>query len=164
MTDLKFIEYIETSLGTIEIAASDTAVGRIHFMKEGEVQQKSSRNAIASEMAKQLKAYFEGDLQKFEIPFYQDGTPFQQSVWEQLLTIPYGETISYLELAHKINNPKSIRAVGTTNGKNQLAILVPCHRVIGSNGKLTGYASGLWRKRLLLDHEMKVAKKVLTLF
>lgn len=164
MAEFNFTEYIESPAGTIEIAATEKAICKIHFMKQGEARKVVSKNAISSEMTRQLNAYFEGKLQKFDIPFFQEGTTFQQSVWKQLLTIPYGETISYLDLAQKINNPKSIRAVGTTNGKNQMAILIPCHRVIGSDGKLTGYAGGLWRKRRLLDHEMKVAKKVLTLF
>jgi len=164
LAEFNFTEYIESPAGTIEIAATEKAICKIHFMKQGEARKVVSKNAISSEMTRQLNAYFEGKLQKFDIPFFQEGTTFQQSVWKQLLTIPYGETISYLDLAQKINNPKSIRAVGTTNGKNQMAILIPCHRVIGSDGKLTGYAGGLWRKRRLLDHEMKVAKKVLTLF
>jgi methylated-DNA-[protein]-cysteine S-methyltransferase len=103
----------------------------------------------------ELEAYFGGSRQAFNFPMQQRGTDFQQTVWQQLLSIPYGSTISYLQLAKQINNPKSIRAVGTANGSNHLPIVVPCHRVIGSNGSLTGFGGGIWRKKWLLEHEWK---------
>ena len=103
--------------------------------------------------AQQLEEYFNKERKVFDLPIQQPGTAFQQLVWQHLTTIPFGETITYLALAKRIGNVKSIRAVGTTNGKNALAIVVPCHRVIGANGVLTGYAGGLWRKQWLLDHE-----------
>lgn len=112
----------------------------------------------------QLDEYFAGNRKNFDLPIYQDGTAFQKNVWNALTNIPYGQTISYLELAKRINNIKAIRAVGTTNGSNNIAIIVPCHRVIGSNGNLTGYGGGLWRKKWLLDHEAKHANGVQTLF
>lgn len=112
----------------------------------------------------QLCEYFAGNRSKFDIPISQKGTPFQEKVWEALLHIPYGRTVSYLELSKRIGDVKAIRAVGTTNGKNQVAIIVPCHRVIGSNGDLTGYAGELWRKRWLLEHEAKWSGGVQTLF
>lgn len=112
----------------------------------------------------QLDEYFAGNRKNFDLPIYQEGTAFQKSVWNALTNIPYGQTISYLELAKRINNIKAIRAVGTTNGSNNNAIIVPCHRVIGSNGNLTGYGGGLWRKKWLLDHEAKHANGVQTLF
>ena len=98
------------------------------------------------------------------MPVYQDGTDFQQIVWNELLGIPYGKTISYQTLSKKIGDVKAIRAVGATNGKNKIAVIVPCHRVIGSHGDLTGYAAGLWRKKWLLEHELKIAHGVQTLF
>lgn len=101
----------------------------------------------------QLDEYFNGKRKDFSFPTYQEGTDFQKAVWAQLLTIPYGKTISYADLSKKMGDIKKIRAIGTTNGKNNLAIVVPCHRVIGSNNHLTGYAGGLWRKQWLLDHE-----------
>ena len=101
---------------------------------------------------------------QFSVPVAQTGSDFQQGVWAELLKIPFGETISYLELSKRIGDVKAIRAVGTTNGKNQIAIIVPCHRVIGSNGTLTGYAGGLWRKQWLLEHEMKIKHGVRMLF
>ena len=101
----------------------------------------------------QLRAYFAGSLQTFGLPLAPQGTRFQQAVWEALQAIPYGETITYAELAQWIGRPSAVRAVGAANGKNPLPIVVPCHRVIGSNGTLTGYAGGVHLKAALLDHE-----------
>ena len=101
----------------------------------------------------QLQEFFEGERTTFEIPLSTDGTDFQQLVWNELRRIPFGETITYGELARRIDRPKAIRAVGSANGQNRISIVIPCHRVIGSNGTLTGYAGGLDMKRKLLDHE-----------
>ncbi|MBS1531803.1 MAG: methylated-DNA--[protein]-cysteine S-methyltransferase [Bacteroidetes bacterium] len=108
------------------------------------------------EAAKQLDEYFAGTRREFTFPIKQPGSGFQQEVWDCLLKIPYGKTISYLQQSKIMNNPLAIRAIASTNGKNDLAIVVPCHRVIGSDGSLTGYAGGLWRKKWLLEHEAKV--------
>jgi methylated-DNA-[protein]-cysteine S-methyltransferase len=112
----------------------------------------------------QLQEYFAGKRKDFSIPTQQDGTDFMQEVWENVSDIPFGKTASYLDLAKLAGDEKLTRAVGTANGKNQLAILVPCHRVIGSSGKLTGYAWGLSRKQWLLDHEAKVNNTYAKLF
>ncbi|WP_416666490.1 methylated-DNA--[protein]-cysteine S-methyltransferase [Egbenema bharatensis] len=101
----------------------------------------------------QLSAYFAGTLTEFDLPLQLQGTPFQQRVWAALQTIPYGSTLSYGELAQKIGQPKASRAVGLANGRNPVSIIVPCHRVIGANGKLTGYGGGVERKQWLLNHE-----------
>jgi methylated-DNA-[protein]-cysteine S-methyltransferase len=101
----------------------------------------------------QLGAYFEGDLQTFDLPLHMAGTPFQKQVWQGLLAIPYGTTISYAELARRIGRPGASRAVGAANGRNPIGIIVPCHRVIGANGTLTGYGGGLDRKEWLISHE-----------
>jgi methylated-DNA-[protein]-cysteine S-methyltransferase len=101
----------------------------------------------------QLAEYFRGERQQFELPLAPRGTTFQQQVWEQLKTIPFGKTASYLQVARAISGEKAIRAVGAANGRNPLCLVVPCHRVIGSDGSLTGYAGGLWRKEWLLRHE-----------
>jgi methylated-DNA-[protein]-cysteine S-methyltransferase len=101
----------------------------------------------------QLDAYFAGELEAFDLPLAPHGTPFQQRVWDELTRIPYGETISYLELALRLGDRKLVRAVGTANGRNPLSVIVPCHRVIGSDGTLVGYGGGLERKRWLLEHE-----------
>ena len=106
-----------------------------------------------AEMIGELRAYFAGELKEFTVRLHLDGTPFQHSVWEQLRKIPYGETRSYGELADALGNPKASRAVGLANGKNPLGIIVPCHRVVGADGSLTGYGGGLERKRRLLDFE-----------
>ncbi|MBA4861957.1 methylated-DNA--[protein]-cysteine S-methyltransferase [Streptomyces sp. PSKA54] len=106
-----------------------------------------------AEIATQLKAYFAGELKEFTLPLQLHGTPFQRTVWEQLRKIPYGETRSYGELAHELGNPKASRAVGLANGRNPVGIIVPCHRVVGADGSLTGYGGGLERKQQLLDFE-----------
>lgn len=101
-----------------------------------------------------------GTRKVFDLPFLPEGTTFQKSVWDKLNNIPYGKTTSYLRIAQQLNNVKAIRAVGTSNGKNPIAIVIPCHRVIGSNGTLTGYAGGLWRKDWLLKHEQQFGSNV----
>lgn len=105
----------------------------------------------------QLDEYFAGTRTVFELPVKQPGTSFQQLVWQQLQQIPYGATITYAHQANQMNSPLAIRAIASANGKNNLWVVVPCHRVIGSNGSLTGYAGGLWRKQWLLRHEAKIA-------
>ena len=108
-----------------------------------------------AEVARQLKAYFAGELENFDLSLSPHGTPFQQRVWSELQKIPYGKTISYGELARRIGNPKASRAVGLANGSNPISIVIPCHRVIGSNGKLTGYGGGLPIKEKLLALERR---------
>lgn len=106
--------------------------------------------------ARQLDEYFAGERLEFDFPFRQKGSDFQQSVWKHLCDISYGKTISYAQLSKRMNNPLAIRAIASANGKNSLWIVVPCHRVIGSDGNLTGYAGGLWRKQWLLEHEARI--------
>jgi methylated-DNA-[protein]-cysteine S-methyltransferase len=112
-------------------------------------------NPVLEKAIMQIDEYFKGDRKDFDLKITLDGTNFQEKTWNQLLIISYGETISYKELAIKIGNEKAVRAVGSANGKNNISIIVPCHRVIGSNGSLTGYAGGLERKQWLLEHEKK---------
>ena len=112
----------------------------------------------------ELIEYFQNRRKIFDVPVYQEGTTFQQKVWNELLNIPFGKTISYLTLAKRLGDPKVIRAAASTNGKNKIAIIVPCHRVIGSNNDLVGYGGGLWRKKFLLDMETKLIYGVQTLF
>jgi methylated-DNA-[protein]-cysteine S-methyltransferase len=109
--------------------------------------------------ARQFDEYFAGTRKEFNLITDPKGTPFQESVWKELLNIPYGFTISYLELSRRLNHEKAIRAVGSANGKNPINIIIPCHRVIGMDGSLTGYGGGLWRKKWLLEHEAKYAGK-----
>jgi methylated-DNA-[protein]-cysteine S-methyltransferase len=115
------------------------------------------------EARSQLRAYFAEELKQFKLPLAPQGTEFQQSVWRELLNIPYGQTISYGELACRLGKPSASRAVGLANGRNPLSIVVPCHRVVGSNGSLTGYGGGLARKRWLLDHERGVPRSWLVM-
>jgi methylated-DNA-[protein]-cysteine S-methyltransferase len=113
---------------------------------------------ILSECVRQLEEYFNGQRFGFDLPIRQEGTDFQQSVWAALTDIPFGSTVSYSDLARSSGCPKSVRAVGAANGQNKVWIIVPCHRVIGADGSLTGYAGGIERKRLLLAHEAQVAR------
>jgi AraC family transcriptional regulator of adaptative response/methylated-DNA-[protein]-cysteine methyltransferase len=110
-------------------------------------------NQYTRELCAQVAAYFAGDLREFTVPLAPKGTPFQEKVWAALRTIPYGETRSYADLAKQVGNPAAVRAVAKANGDNRISILIPCHRVIGSDGKLTGYGGGVWRKRALLQRE-----------
>ncbi len=112
----------------------------------------------------ELIQYFNGDRRTFEVPVYQSGSPFQEKVWNELLRIEFGKTISYLELSRRLGDTRAIRAAASANGRNNIAIIVPCHRVIGSNQKLVGYGGGLWRKKFLLDLEAKHAHGLQTLF
>jgi len=113
---------------------------------------------LLQEAKRQLTAYFDGTLKEFDVPLAMRGTPFQLRVWEELVRIPYGTTMSYGELARRVGNPNASRAVGLANGRNPISIIVPCHRVIGSDGKLTGYGGGLPRKSALLAFESAVLR------
>ena len=146
-------------VGPLLLAADDVGLRRIIFMNGRDRAQPSpdwvlDRSAFA-ETIRQLKAYFSGELEAFDLPLAPEGTPFQLQVWRQLCEIPYGETISYGELARRIGNFKASRAVGLANGANPIPIIIPCHRVIGSNGKLTGYGGGLPIKEKLLALERR---------
>lgn len=114
---------------------------------------KPEETSALNQLKTELSEYFSGKRKDFDVPVYMMGTEFQKKVWEILLKIPYGETKSYLEQSNIFGNPKAIRAVASANGKNKIAIIIPCHRVIGKNGMLTGYAGGLWRKEKLLELE-----------
>lgn len=152
--------YLETPIGTLLIAGDDEAVRRIEFPKNGKPARseagwrESSRGPIA-EAVRQLREYFAGKREQFDLPLLPEGTEFQRGVWRRLQEIPYGETISYGELAKRVGNPKASRAVGAANGQNPIPIVIPCHRVIGANGKLTGFGGGLPIKEALLTLESK---------
>lgn len=145
---------IPSPLGHIRITATHEQVSEISFIGEAEALQPAG-TALLQTAATQLQEYFAGTRTEFSFPFGQQGTPFQQRVWAGLLDIPFGKTISYKTMAIRLGDEKCIRAAGTANGKNQLAIVVPCHRVVGTNGALVGYAGELWRKQWLLEHEAK---------
>ena len=152
--------YLETPIGTLLIAGDEEAVRRIDFPKKGKPAKpeaswrESSRGPVA-EAVRQLREYFVGKREQFDLPLAPEGTEFQRGVWRRLQDIPYGETISYGELAKRVGNPKASRAVGAANGQNPIPIVIPCHRVIGANGKLTGFGGGLPIKEALLELESR---------
>ncbi len=144
-------QLLQTPIGWLNIVADKSAVIAIEF--DADPAGSEAPNTISLQCCKQLEAYFNGDIQDFDVPLKMNGTDFQRQVWQALNNVPYGETCSYADIANRIGNPKAVRAVGAANGKNPIPIIVPCHRVIGSSGKLTGYAGGLDLKVWLLEHE-----------
>lgn len=150
-TDPHFIEYLPCKFGILQVCADQIGVTSISFIKDR--SQATKLNPHTQQATKQLAEYFAGHRTAFELSLNAKGTTFQQQVWQQLVTIPYGQTCSYADIASAIDNPKAVRAVGAANGRNPLTIVVPCHRVIGSNGSLTGYAWGTSIKAGLLELE-----------
>lgn len=142
-------------VGLLNIQCSDEHVTGVLFSGEQKENTTNDTHHLLQECKAQLDAYFSGKRNYFDLPLQQDGTAFQQKVWGLLVQIPFGKTISYNQLALQHGDLRAIRAVASANGKNNIAIIVPCHRVIGSNQSLTGYAGGLWRKKWLLEHEDK---------
>lgn len=143
--------YIKTPLGITQITGDENGIAVISVSDEGVVS--ADIPFVLQEAVTQLNDYFEGKRTSFDFKLNPRGTEFQQKVWKGLLEIPFGKTMSYLDLSKKLGDVKAIRAVASANGKNPLWIVVPCHRVIGTDGSLTGYAGGLWRKKWLLEHE-----------
>ena len=158
-----FTSYLQTPVGILEIKADENNITSILFL-DNPVFETESTNSIIETGKKQLAEYFSEARKEFDLPLSLHGTDFQNRVWRQLQTIPFGKTISYLQMAKNLGDVKAIRAAASANGKNPFAIVVPCHRVVGSNNDLVGYAGGLWRKRWLLDHEQKVENGVRSLF
>ncbi len=161
--------YYQSPIGLLKINIHNGFIDEVNFYdKENGIITEEVVSAedgnVLKKCSQQLDEYFAGKRMQFDFPIRQEGTPFQQKVWDELINIPFGKTISYLALSERIGNVKSIRAVGAANGRNNISIAVPCHRVIGSNGSLTGYAGGLWRKQWLLEHENKYANGVNLLF
>ena len=147
---------LESPLGRLLLAAEDGALTLLWMspLPEREQGAVDPRNrTVLAAAGEQLDAYFAGELTTFDLPLAPRGTPFQQRVWAALVEIPFGETISYGSLATRLGRPAAARAVGLANGSNPISIIIPCHRVIGSDGRLTGYGGGIDRKAWLLDHE-----------
>jgi len=143
--------FINSPLGITKIEGDENGISVISVLSEGDVSVEiplELKDAVT-----QLQDYFEGKRTDFDFKLNPKGTDFQQKVWQELLNIPFGKTMSYMDLSKKLGDVKAIRAVASANGKNPLWIVVPCHRVIGTDGSLTGYAGGLWRKKWLLEHE-----------
>jgi methylated-DNA-[protein]-cysteine S-methyltransferase len=150
-----FYAHWESPVGALTLAGDESGLRQLLFRARPPEPDWIEDRAAMAEAVRQLHAYFGGELEAFDLVLAPKGTPFQLSVWKRLCEIPFGETISYGELARRIGNPKACRAVGLANGLNPIAIIVPCHRVIGSNGKLTGYGGGLPIKEKLLALERK---------
>lgn len=152
-------------MGLLRISGTDTFISEVSFRDQAEDEIISPElPPLLIQCTEQLIQYFQGERRVFELPLVQPGTAFQQEVWNELLLIPYGKTISYLDQARRLGDSKAIRAVANANGRNNIAIIVPCHRVIGADRSLTGYGGGLWRKKWLLEHEMHRMYGVQTLF
>ena len=158
--------YYHSPVGLLKISGTKDYISEVTFHgdKEKTVVDEKNVPEMLFNCIEQLIQYFNGERRVFELPLNQLGTAFQNDVWSLLTQIPFGKTISYLDLARQTGDTKATRAVANANGRNNIAIIVPCHRVIGSSGELTGYAGGLWRKKWLLDLEKKVAHGVQTLF
>ena len=151
---------IQTPLGNAKISGEANGISSIKITEENTEITTKIPEAFKLVVA-QLQEYFDGKRTSFSFPINPKGTEFQRKVWNELLQIPFGTTCSYLELSKKIGDAKAVRAVAAANGKNPLWIAIPCHRVIGSDGSLTGYAGGLWRKKWLLSHENPVKQETL---
>lgn len=148
----EFKAYYKSPVGWLVIEANEKAVTRVEFADKID-DQKIHPNIHTVECVKQLTEYFNGKRKDFDLTIDPDGTAFQKSVWTSMLDIPFGKTVAYSDLANAINNPKSVRAIGMANNKNKIVIVVPCHRVIGKSGKLTGFGGGMDKKIWLLEHE-----------
>ena len=153
---LKAIIYQDSPIGLLEICGEDEWITAVNFVDSA--NEEVLLSPVVQQCALQLGEFFSGKRKEFNLNLKPEGTEFQLKVWEQLVNIPFGETISYLTLAKQLGDPKATRAAGLANGKNPVSIIIPCHRVIGANGKLIGYAGGLWRKKWLLNHENSFAK------
>ena len=146
-----YYSYYESPIGLIEIVGTPTAITELNFVEDRRPDATPHPNVRKTKL--QVAEYFEGKRRTFDIRLALSGTDFQQHVWQRLQAVPYGRTASYQDIAWAIGRPAAVRAVGAANGRNPVAIIVPCHRIIGKNGRLVGYGSGLWRKEWLLKHE-----------
>jgi methylated-DNA-[protein]-cysteine S-methyltransferase len=153
---------VRTPLGNAILEGDANGISKLYLTEESP-ESTSVATPQLQEAIEQLQQYFAGELKEFHLKLNPQGTAFQKKVWQALQKIPFGRTASYMELAKELGDPLAIRAVAAANGKNPLWIFVPCHRVIGSDGSLTGYAGGLWRKKWLLDHEQPFKQQSLRL-
>ena len=151
----KYKTYYRSEIGLIEILGTENAILSVGFVDDKSLDNFEIHPCL-EECVEQIDEYFRGERKEFSMNLQLQGTDFQKKVWSQLMKISFGETLSYKDIAASIGNKKAVRAVGNANGKNKIAIIIPCHRVIGSNGRLVGYASGVWRKKWLLLHERKI--------
>lgn len=152
--------YLNTPVGTLEIKGDIDGLAFVNFIDPEESESKIIPESLQDTL-QQLSEYFEGNRTNFQLKLNPEGTFFQKKVWQQIKDIPFGKTASYQEIANQLGDPKAIRAAASANGKNPIAIIIPCHRVIGSDGSLIGYAGGLHRKKWLLEHENPVKQQSL---
>ena len=145
--------YYDSPVGILELSATDKGLSGLYFVEEK--NEDEILNGILENTIQQLDEYFNEGRKEFDIPIDVEGTEFQQRVWGELIKIPFGITKTYLDVAKNLGDRNSLRAVGLANGKNKISIIIPCHRVIGAKGELTGFGGGIWRKKWLLDHESK---------
>jgi len=153
--------YVDTPIGALLVAGSAEGICEIHFAGALPRPDWTLDDGALAYAAAQLHAYFAGERQAFDLPLQPAGTEFQRAVWTRLCAIPFGETTTYSAIAHAIGRPDAVRAVGAANGANPIPVVVPCHRVIGKSGALTGFGGGMEVKRWLLDHEARVAGRLL---
>lgn len=147
--------FYHSPIGWLKIACDGAAIISVQFVDD-EGESSRQQLPLLQECIDQLRDYFQGVRKNFELPLAPQGTAFQKLVWEKLLEIPFGTTASYRDIAHRVGEPRAVRAIGQANGQNPIAIIIPCHRVIGADGKLVGYGAGLWRKQWLLQHEQRM--------
>jgi len=152
--------YLNSPIGTLRIEGDENGLASVTFLNSDDFESKEMPDVLI-ETITQLEEYFNGIRTEFELKLNPQGTDFQKRVWKELNEVPYSKTISYQELANRLKDPLVIRAAASANGKNPIAIIIPCHRIIGSDGSLTGYAGGLHRKKWLLDHENPVKQQSL---
>jgi len=152
--------FIASPLGTLEISGDLNGISSVTFLEDEFPQSEKIPHALKTAVS-QLQEYFDGNRTDFDLKLNPQGTDFQKRVWQELSQIPFGKTTSYLQMAKNLGDPKVIRAAASANGKNPIAIIIPCHRVIGSDQSMTGYAGGIWRKKWLLAHESAVRQQSL---
>ncbi|UCG14790.1 MAG: methylated-DNA--[protein]-cysteine S-methyltransferase [Deltaproteobacteria bacterium] len=146
-----YYDFCESPIGLVEVGGTSRGVTSLGFVEKR--RERFESHPAVGKAVQQVMEYFAGKRRTFELELSLSGTEFQEKVWRQLLTVPYGHLASYQDIAKAIGRPKAVRPVGAANGQNPIAIIVPCHRIIGSSGNLTGYGGGLWRKEWLLKHE-----------
>jgi methylated-DNA-[protein]-cysteine S-methyltransferase len=161
-----YYTYYESPIGLIKIAATPHYVSELAFVDDAAqiLHGEPGICDVLHQCTEELIEFFSGRRKTFTVPVHQEGTEFQKRVWSELLEIPFGKTATYLDMAKRMGDPKATRAIAAANGKNNISIIVPCHRVIGSDKSLTGYSGGLWRKKWLLQHEFRIAHGIQTLF
>jgi methylated-DNA-[protein]-cysteine S-methyltransferase len=143
----------KSPVGRLEIVEENDCLVEVRFLDDESISISQNPKGILKDAIQQLGEYFSGSRTEFKLPLSPKGTDFQKKVWDELQNIEFGKTVSYMDIAKRLGDPKVIRAAGTANGKNPIAVIIPCHRVIGSDGSLTGYSGGLKRKQWLLEHE-----------